>query len=178
MKKYFVLFFLIGFSMVSVGQELVNVHKNLIKAKNPAFVEEQELGLFLASKLILENHHLRGSREYVAAERIVRYWLDKEKWFKIPMESTFHQSLSTDATVTFIHQVASINYILNQKINQNRFLKCTEGKNKKERKEVQLAAAKTVLKYSFDNQIALPNETQKFVEAYQNNTLEKLFFKK
>ena len=50
--------------------------------------------------------------------------------------------------------------------------------NKKEIKEVQLEAAKVVLKYCIDNKITLPAETQKYVEAYNTNKLEKVFLKK
>lgn len=178
MKKYLFLLFLLVFPIVSVGQDMINLHKNIIKAKEPAFDAEFEGALYLASNFILQNHHLIGSKEYKAAERIVNYWKSREVWYKIPFNSKFHESLKNDPNLVFISEVSFSNYILNQKINQNRFLKCTSEKNKKEIKEVQLEAAKMVLKYCIDNKITLPTEAQKYVEAYKTNKLEKVFFKK
>jgi hypothetical protein len=178
MKKYLLLLFILGFPIVSVGQDMVNLYKNIVKAKNPAFNDEYELSLTLATKFILENRLLAGSREYKAAEQIVVYWKTKEIWFKVPTNSKFHESLKNDPNWSFISEVALTNYILNQKINKNRFLKCTSAKKKKEIQEVQLQAAKIVLQYSIDNKISLPTETQKYLEAYNNKKLEKLFLKK
>jgi hypothetical protein len=178
MKKHLFFLFLLVFPVVSVGQDMVNLHKNIIKAKEPEFNEEFEGGLRLATDFILQNHIQRGSREYAAAERIVNYWKGREVWFKIPVNSEFHESLKNDPNLVFLSEVSLYNYILNQKTNQNRFLKCTSEKNKKETKEVQLEAAKVVLKYCIDNKITLPTETQKYVEAYKTNKLEKVFFKK
>lgn len=178
MKKHLFFLFLLVFPVVSVGQDMVNLHKNIIKAKEPAFNEEFEGALYLATNFILQNHHLIGSKEYSAAERIVNYWKSRDIWFKIPANSKFHESLKNDPKLLFISEVSLYNYILNQKTNQNRFLKCTSEKNKKEIKEVQIEAAKVVLKYCIDNKITLPTETQKYVEAYNANKLEKVFFKK
>lgn len=175
MKRYFFLLFLLGFPLITIGQDMVDLQKRIVKAKNPVFDDEFEGGLYLATKLIMENHRLRGSREYGAAEKIVAFWKDKEKWFTLPLESKFQQSLQSDYVWSFINEVAQINYILNQKNFKNRTLKCTSVK---EKKEVQLEAAKMVLKYSIDNKVNLPEAAQKYVEAYNNNKLEKIFFKK
>ncbi len=183
MKKYWLFLFIFCLPLYSVGQDMVNLQKHIVKAKNPVFNDDFELALQMASKFIIENHHQRGSNEYRAAEFIVKYWMDKEKWFGIPIGTSFHESLKTDKNLTFLNVVASINYILNQKIQHQRFLKCLpiKGKNyskQEDCREVQLNAAKTVLKYCVDNKITVPKEAQKYLDAYNINKLDKVFFKK
>lgn len=183
MKKYFVFLFIFCLPFFSVGQDMVNIHKHIIKAKNPTFDDEFELGLQMATQYILDNHHLIGAREYRASVQIVEYWMDKETWFGIPVGTPFHESLKTDKNLTFLNVVATINYILNQKIQHQRFLKCIPIKGKKYAKqedcrEVQLNAAKIVLEYCIDNKVAVPTETQKYLEAFNSNKLDKVFFKK
>jgi hypothetical protein len=183
MKKYWVFLFIFCLPFLSFGQDMVNIQKHIIKSKNPPFNDDFEQGLQMATQYILENHHLIGAREYKASVLIVEYWLDKEKWFRIPTETSFHHSLEVNKNLTFLNTVATINYILNQKSKHQRLLKCIPIKGKKyskqeDCKEVQLNAAKMVLKYCIDNKINVPTETQKYLNAYNTNTLDKVFFKK
>ncbi len=89
----------------------------------------------------------------------------KKKGFELPLQSKFHESLQADYVWTFMNEVAQINYILTQKYFKNRVLKCRSSTQKK---EVQLEAARLVLQYSIKHKVAVPSETQKYLNAYQN----------
>lgn len=183
MKKYLFFLFVLGFSLTASGQDMINLHKHIVKAKNPTYNDDFELGLQMASKFILENHHLRGSQEYRYAVLIVEYWKDKEKWFAIPTGSSFDNSIKSDKNLTLLNVAASMNYIITQKLEKKRYLKCLPIKGQKQAqqkdcREVQLNAAKTVLSYCNTNKVTVPAETQKYLDAYNKGTLDKLFFKK
>ncbi len=79
MKKTVLFFFLLGLPYTLIAQEMVNLHKAIIKAKQPEFTDEFEGGLYASSQFILTHHSLRGSKEYNAAEKIVVFWKDKKK---------------------------------------------------------------------------------------------------
>lgn len=183
MKKYLFFLLLMCFSVAASGQDMINLHKHIVKAKKPTYNDDFELALQMASKFILDNHHLRGNQEYRYAVMIVQYWKDKEKWYAIPTGTLFENSLKNDKTLSLVNLAATMNYIINQKLEKKRYLKCLPIKGQKyeqqkDCKEVQLNAAKTVLNYCNTNKIEVPAETQKYLDAYNKGTLDKMFFKK
>lgn len=183
MKNRFLFVFIFCLSFISFSQEMVFAHKNLIKTKPTTLTEESETGLYSATKFIIENPNLGGSREYRSSVQIVEYWINKETWLEIPIESSFYNSFKENQNLVFMNTVASINYILNQKIEHQRILKCKSIKKannykQKECKEIQLNAAKILLKYCIDNKVSVSTDMQKYMDMYINGTLEKMFFNK
>lgn len=183
MKKYLFFLLVLCFSLTASGQDMVNLHKHIVKAKNPTYNDDFELALQMACKFILDNHQLKGNPEYRYAVMIVEYWKDREKWYTVPSGSSFGNSIKNDKSLSLLNLAASMNYIITQKLEKKRFLKCQPIKGQKyarqkDCKEVQLNAAKTVLSYCNTNKVTVPTETQKYLDAYNKGTLDKLFFKK
>ena len=76
-----------------------------------------------------------------------------------------------------------MNYILDQKLNHNRFLKCVkiEGQNFSEQadvREVQIEGSHIFLDYVYDsdNNIQLNSKSKKYLKAHKKGKLKTIFF--
>ncbi|WP_299119243.1 hypothetical protein [uncultured Tenacibaculum sp.] len=172
---YLTLFLIIP--LTSFGQ-LAESLKKMQNDKNIEFKKYEPL-LFKATSYIFNNPANPRSTEFIAAAKIVSFWMNKDIGMGIPLGGEFYKSLTNKQNQQFLYTVAMINYGLDQKVNKNRILKCLpiEGKKYSEQedvKEVQLGGAKILLEYigNRKNNIPMNSKTKKYYKAYKKGNLK------
>ncbi len=150
--------------------------------KNPDYIEYEPL-FYQATEHIFENPVDFKSTEYVSACKIVDFWKDKDTGINVPIFGNFHKKLTPKSNLRYFYMIAITNYILSEKINNNRILKCVKIDGQKysgqdDVKEVQLEGAKIFLEYVANDKNGLPlnKEAKKFLKAYKKGELEGSFF--
>lgn len=166
----------LAFSQFSEGMEA------LVNDKNPRHEEYQPL-ILEATTYIFNNPVDQSSVEFVSATQIVAFWMDKKTDMNIPAFGEFFDSLTNENHQQFLYTIAMIHYGLDQKLNHGRVLKLEPIKrrtyaNQEDVKEVQLEGARIFLDYAGDpeNLVPLNPQTQKYLEAFKNGTLQETLF--
>ena len=180
-KIYLILLFIIPF--LSFGQFSESL-KEMELDKNADFKKYQSL-VFDATNFILKNPVDVKSKEFISATRIMEFWMNKETGMRIPTFGNFFSSLTNKNKQQFLYTVAMINYVLDQKINHQRILKCIKIKGQKYKeqedvREVQLEGGRILLKYigNRKNHVPMNSKTRRYWKAYKKNQLNEIFFKK
>lgn len=165
------------FSQFREGMEAMASDKN-------AQHEEYQPLIFEATTYILNNPVDQSSVEFVSATQIVAFWMDKKTEMNLPTFGDFFDSLTNENHQQFLYAIAMTHYGLDQKLNYGRVLKAEPIKRRtyseqEDVREVQLEGAKIFLAYAGDpaNQVPLTPESKKYLEAFNNGTLEGTFFK-
>ena len=151
---------------------------------NPKF-EDYETIVYEASDFILNNPVDLESKEFISATEIMSFWMNKDTGIRIPAFGEFYKTLTNDNQQQFLYIIAMNNYILDQKINNDRFLECKSVSGQKfseqaDVREVQLEGAKILLEYVGDknNNVWLKPKTKRYLKAYRKGELEEVFFQK
>ena len=178
-KQVLIIVFIIPITLLG---QLSKSHEQMISDKEITYEKYEKL-LFKATNYIFNNPVNKKSKEFVAATKIVSFWMNKDTGMGIPTFGSFYTSLTNKDHQQFLYIVAMINYGLNQKINHDRVLACSkiEGQKYSEQndvKEVQLGGAKILLKYisNKENNVQVNSKTKKYIKAYKNGTLDEIFF--
>jgi hypothetical protein len=180
MKKLFLLL-IVAMPLISYGQLASSLAK-LVADNEPNYSEYEQL-LYEATEYISDNPVNFKSREYLSACRIVDFWKNEDTGINVPIFGNFYNRLEQKSNLRYFYMIAISNYILSEKINNNRILKCVKIDGQKYReqddvKEVQLEGAKIFLEYvSHDeNGLTLNKEAQSYLKAYKKGKLEDSFF--
>lgn len=181
MHKYFpfIILFLLpffSFSQFTEGMEA------LAGDRNPKHEDYQPL-ILEATTYIFNNPVDQSSEEFIAATQIVSFWMNKKTELNIPTFGDFFDSLSNENHQQFLYVIAMTHYGLVQKLNYGRVLKCEPVKRKtyarqEDVREVQLEGAKIFLEYAGNpsNNVPLNAASQNYLEAYNNGTIDRVFF--
>ncbi len=182
MKKIICLTLLLALPLTSFGQ-LSELLQEMKSDKNPTY-ETYEPLVFKATNYIFSNPVNPKSKEFIAATKIVGFWMNKDTGVGIPTFGNFFTSLTNKDKQQFLYTVAMIHYGLDQKINQNKILKCIPVKGQKyseqaDVKEVQLEGAKILLDYigNKKNNVTMTSKTKKYYKAHQKSKLNDIMFK-
>lgn len=180
MKNIYLLL-LIMLPLFSFGQFAESFRE--MSENKEADYETYEQLILDASNYIFSTPVDRSSVEFISATQIVGYWMNKETPLRIPTFGNFFDSLTNEEHQQFLYTIAMINYMLDQKINHGRTLKNEKERRQKfseqeDVREVQLEGAKIFLAYAGkkENNVPLPQGSEKYLEAYENGELEKVFF--
>ena len=148
----------------------------------PDYTKYEQL-LFEATEYIFDNPVNFKSQEYVSACRIVDFWKNEDTGVNIPTFGKFYNSLNPKSNQRYFYMVAIMNYILNEKLNNEHILKNTkvEGQKFSEQEDVsesQIGGARIFLDYvsNQENNLPINSKSKKFVKAHKKGTLEDIFF--
>lgn len=180
MKKIF--FILLATPLFTYSQSAESFSK-MVADKEPEYSEYEQL-FYEATEYIFNNPIDFKSTEFVRACKIVDFWKNKNTGINVPIFGNFYSSLEEKSNLRYFYMIAITNYILSEKINKNRILKCIkiDGVKFSEQddvREVQLEGAKILLKYISDGQngLTLNREAKRFLKAFNKGKLEDTFFK-
>ena len=181
MNKKNLLILILIFPIILFGQ--LSESLNEMKADSNPTYEKYESLIYKATEYIFTNPVNTKSKEFISATQIIEFWMNKDTGIGIPTFGNFFNALSNRNNQQYLYTVAMINYILDQKINQDRILVCKpiEGQKYSEQqdvKEVQLGGAKILLKYigNKKNNIPINSKTKKYLRAYNKEKLDEMFF--
>lgn len=181
MHKYNPLILLLMVPFLSFSQ-LTEGMEAMANDRNPKHEDYQPL-IFEATSYIFNNPVDQSSEEFIAATQIVSFWMNKKTELNIPTFGNFFESLTNEDHQQFLYVIAMTHYGLDQKLNHGRVLKCEPLKRKtyaqqEDVMEVQLEGAKIFLEYAGNpaNNLPLNAASQKYLEAYNNGSLERVFF--
>ena len=139
--------------------------------------------LFEATEYIFSNPLNFKSKEYISACKIVDFWKNKDTGINVPLGNNLYNSLNPKSNQRYLYMIAIMNYILDQKLNHNRFLKCVmiEGQNfsaQADVREVQIEGSHIFLDYVYDsdNNIQLNSKSKKYLKAHKKGKLKTIFF--
>lgn len=181
MNKDLFLILLLIIPITTFGQFKESLKK--MEADKNLEYQNYEKPLFEATKYILSHPVNRNSKDFVFATKIVSFWMNKDTGMGIPTFGIFFESLTNKENQKFLYTVSMINYGIDQKINQNRILKCAkiDGQKFSEQedvREVQLEGAKILLEYigNKKNNVPMTSKTKKYYKAFKKGKLDKKFF--
>lgn len=181
MIKKLILIALSGIT-ISGHSQLSESLKKMESDSEPDFANYEQL-LFDATEYIFDNPVNFKSKEFVSACRIVDFWKNEDTGVNIPIFGNFYNSLNPKSNQRYFYMIAIMNYILSEKINNNRVLKNVkiEGQKYSEQedvKESQIEGAKIFLDYvsNKNNGLILNSKSKKFLKAYEKGRLDEIFF--
>jgi hypothetical protein len=172
-----------SFTFPSSSKELFSVSlAKMQEDRNPKYEDYENL-IFDASQYIFSNPVYPNGTEFKSAAQIVGFWMNKDIGMGIPTFGKFYDALTNENKQQYLYAVAMINYVLDQKLNHNRILKCKpkDGQKYNEQedvKEVQLGGAKILLEFIGDekNNVPMTSKTKKYFKAYKKGELEEKIF--
>jgi len=148
----------------------------------PDFANYEQL-LFDATEYIFDNPVDFKSKEFVSACRIVDFWKNEDTGVNIPIFGNFYNSLNSKSNQRYFYMIAIMNYILSEKINNDRLLKNMkiEGQKYSEQKDVresQIEGARIFLDYASNekNGLVLNSKSKKYLKAHNKGKLGEIFF--
>ena len=166
------------FSYAQLSSSFMEMKSDL----NPDFTKYEQL-LFDATEYIFDNPVNLKSEEFISACRIVDFWKDKDTGVNIPTFGNFYNSLNPKSNQRYFYMVAIMNYILNEKLNNERVLKNikVEGQKFSEQEDVresQIGGARIFLDYvsNKNNNLPIGSKSKKFMQAYKKGALKDIFF--
>ena len=152
--------------------------------EEPNYNEYEQL-FYDATEYIFSNPINFKSNEFVSACKIVDFWKNKDTGVNVPIFGNFHNKLEQKSNLRYFYMIAITNYIVSEKINKNRIIKCVkiDGQKYSEQedvKEVQLEGAKIFLAYVANdkNGLALNKKAKTYLKAFKKGKLEDVFFEK
>lgn len=148
----------------------------------PDFAKYEQL-FYEATEYIFDNPVNFKSEEFVSACRIVDFWKNEDTGINVPIFGNFYNSLNPKSNERYFYMIAIANYILKEKLNNNRYLKNTkiDGQKFSEQEDVresQIGGARIFLDYASDkkNGLMLNSKSKKFLKAHERGSLDKIFF--
>jgi len=181
--KRIVIFFLISFPLLCNAQLQSELKEP--KTRQHTTVEDYENLVFDSSKYMLSNPVNKGSANFIGASKIVSSWMNGDTGFGVPLGGRFYYALTNTENQQYLYAVCIVNYILDQKLNHNRILKCLpiEGQIYREQedvREVRLKGAEIFLEFAkkSKHKVKLNGKAKKYLKHYKKGTLGKVFFKK
>jgi len=180
MKKIIIILLLILPTLINA--QFKTKFDTMNKVESPNFNDYDKL-VYEATKYIFSNPVNNKSEDFFYAMKIAQFWMDKDTVFPLPTFGTFFSKLSEENNERFLYIISLMHYNLNQKIDNNRLLKCLPIEGKKffelpEVKEIQIESAKIFLNYATDenNDIKLNPKLELYREAMKEGRLESVFF--
>jgi len=156
-----------------------------MEADKEANYSEYEQLFYDATEYIFSNPMNFKSKEFVSACKIVDLWKNKDTGINVPIFGGFYNKLEQKSNLRYFYMIAITNYILSEKINNNRILKCVkiDGQKYSEQedvKEVQLEGAKIFLAYVANNEngLAINKNAETYLKAFKKEELDDIFFEK
>ena len=157
----------------------------LMEADKKANYSEYEQLFYDATEYIFSNPMNFKSKEFVSACKIVDFWKNKDTGINVPIFGGFYNELEQKSNLRYFYMIAITNYILSEKINKNRILKCVkiDGQKYSEQedvKEVQLEGAKIFLAYvaNDENGLSINKKAKAYLKAFKKGELDDIFFEK
>ncbi|MDY7394853.1 hypothetical protein UMM65_06340 [Aureibaculum sp. 2210JD6-5] len=149
--------------------------------KNPS-IEDYEQLVFESTQYLLSNPVDKKSAKFVSASKIVCFWMHQETGYGMPLGGNFYYKLRNESNQQYIYAVSMVNYLLDQKINHKRVLKCLPiaGQNysmQEDVQEVRLKAAEIFLDFAKKrkNKIKLTVRARKYLKHHRKGTLHEKF---
>ncbi|MFD0989749.1 hypothetical protein ACFQ1R_06555 [Mariniflexile jejuense] len=172
-----------SFTFPSSSKELFSESfEKMEQDENPEYKNYENL-IFDACNYIFSNPIYPNGTEFIAANKIIGFWKNRDTGLNIPIGSDFYKVLTNQNQQQYLYMIAMMNYSLDQKINYNRILECKpkEGQKYSEQedvKEVQLGGAKILLEFigNEKNNVPMSSKTEKYYKAYEKNKLDKELF--
>lgn len=171
------------FTFPSSSNELLSVSLEKMLKKNNQKYEDYENLIFDASRYIFSNPVYPNGTEFRAALGIIDFWKDKDTGLNIPIFGNLYSALPEKGPHRYFYMVAMMEYILTEKLEKNRILKCVkiegqEYRNQEDVKEVQLGGAKILLSFigNEKNNLPMNSQTKKFFKAFEKGNLEDKLF--
>lgn len=162
--------------------QLSDSFKKMKSDSEPVFANYEQL-LFDATEYIFDNPVNFKSEEFVSACGIVGFWKNEDTGINVPIFGSFYGSLNPKSNQRYFYMIAITNYILNEKLNNDRYLINTkiEGQQYSEQedvKESQIEGAKIFLDYvsNKNNGLVLSSKLKKFLKAHEKGRLDEIFF--
>lgn len=181
MFKYLIYIFLFLIPYFGIGQ-LTEAYLQMKSDDLPGF-EVYEKVMLDATQLILDHPEKKGAQEYRSAMLIIEFWKDEDTGVNIPIFGSFYQTLVPKTNQQYLYMISMIKYVLDQKLNHKRHLKCVKIEGEKfsqqsDVREVQLEGAKIFLEFTKNKHsgIRLGKQSKKYLKAYKNSILDKIFF--
>ena len=181
MIKKILLLTIFGMPIFSHSQLSESLEK-MKSDSEPDFANYEQL-FFDATEYIFDNPVNFKSEEFVSACRIVDFWKNEDTGINVPIFGSFYNSLNPKSNQRYFYMIAITNYILNEKLNNGRYLKNTkiEGQKYSEQedvKESQIEGAKIFLDYvsKKNNGLILNSKSKKFLKAHERGKLDEIFF--
>lgn len=149
--------------------------------KNPS-IEDYEQMVFEASEYLLSHPVDKSCAIFVSSCKIVSFWIHQDTGFGMPLGGNFYYKLRNNDNQQYFYAVSIVNYLLDQKINHNRILKCLpiKGQNYSEQEDVQevrLKAAEIFLGFAKKrkNNIKLTLRSRKYLKHLRRGDLDEKF---
>ncbi len=181
--KSIIIFFLISFPLLCHAQLQSELKEP--KTRQHTTVEDYETLVFDSSKYMLSNLVNKESAKFISASKIVSSWMNADTGFGVPLGGRFYYALTNTENQQYLYSVCIVNYILDQKLNHDRILKCLpiEGQIYREQedvREVRLKGAEMFLEFAkkSKHKVKLTNKAKKYLKHYKKGTLGEVFFKK
>jgi len=156
-------------------------YKKLEAFKNPN-IEDYEQLVFDSTQYLLNNPIDQKSADFVSACKIVTFWMQQDTGYGMPLGGNFYYKLTNTYNQQYFYAVSIVNYLLDQKINHQRILKCLPIKGQKYRvqedvKEVRLKAAELFLDFAKNrkNNLKLNARTKKYLHYHKKGKLSEKF---
>ena len=172
-----------SFTFPSSSNELFSVSLAKMKeAENPKYKDYENL-IFDASQYIFSNPVYPNGTEFGAACGIIDFWKNKDTGLNIPIFGNLYSALPEKGAHRYLYMVSMMEYVLAEKLENNRILKCEkiegqEYRNQEDVKEVQLGGAKILLAFMGDerNNVPMNPQTKKYFKAFKKGQLEDKLF--
>ena len=176
----FILVLLLIFPVLTHAQFELE-YKKLEAFKNPS-IEHYEQLVFDSTKFLLTHPVDKKSADFVSACKIVTFWMKQDTGYGMPLGGNFYYKLTNTDNQQYFYAVSIVNYLLDQKINHERILKClpTDGqlyRKQDDVKEVRLKAAELFLDFAKKrkNNLKLNVRTKKYLQYYKKGKLTEKF---
>lgn len=177
-KLLLILVFL--FPIIAMAQ-FETAYKKLEAFKNPK-IEDYEKLVFDATEYLLNNPINKKSADFVSACKIVTFWMKQDSGYGMPLGGNFYYKLTNTDNQQYFYAVSIVNYLLDQKINHQRILKCLPIEGQKYRsqedvKEVRLNAAELFLDFAKTrkNNLKLNTRSKKYLQYHKKGKLSEKF---
>lgn len=174
------LILLLLFPILAIAQ-FESQYKKLEGYKNPK-IEDYEQLVFDSTEYLLNNPIDKKSADFVSACKIVTFWMQQDTGYGIPLGGNFYYKLTNTDNQQYFYAVSIVNYLLDQKINHQRILKCLPIDGQLYRKqedviEVRLKAAELFLNFAKKrkNNIKLNARTKKYLHYQKKGNLKEKF---
>lgn len=181
MTKRIFLLALISIPVVCHSQ-LSDSLKKMESDSEPEFADYEQI-LYEATEYIFDNPVNFKSQEFVSACRIVDFWKNEDTGINVPIFGSFYNSLNSQSNQRYFYMIAIMNYILSEKLNNNRLLINVkiEGQKYSEQEDVresQIEGARIFLDYvtNENNRMPLNSESKKYLKAHKKGELSEMFF--
>ncbi|WP_123899088.1 hypothetical protein [Aureibaculum marinum] len=174
------IFLLLGTTKICYAQSQQEDTK-IRELKNPD-IEDYEQLVYDATQYLLNNPINEKSADFVSACKIVNFWIRQDTGYGLPLGGNFYYKLTNTNHQQFYYAVSMVHYLLDQKRNHNRIIKCVPQigqcyKNQEDVQEVRVKAAEIFLNYAKKrrNRIKLTVRSRKYLKHYRKGTLAQKF---